>query len=72
MRAGIKMGNTNLVDTCINDGLTDAFHKYHMGITGVLMYMAMSTLSDTENCFHVKNVSFYIWKMHSAKRHQDV
>merc|ERR1712004_540048 len=33
MRAGVKMGDTTLVDTCINDGLTDAFHKYHMGIT---------------------------------------
>ncbi|MEH6940905.1 acetyl-CoA C-acetyltransferase [Bacillus sp. JJ722] len=33
MRAGVKMGNLNLEDTIISDGLTDAFHHYHMGIT---------------------------------------
>lgn len=33
LRFGSKMGNGTLVDTMINDGLTDAFHKYHMGIT---------------------------------------
>ena len=34
MRAGVKMGDVSLVDICIKDGLTDAFHNYHMGITG--------------------------------------
>lgn len=33
MRAGTKMGDATMVDTAICDGLTDAFHKYHMGIT---------------------------------------
>jgi acetyl-CoA C-acetyltransferase len=33
LRAGAKMGNVSLVDTMINDGLTDAFNGYHMGIT---------------------------------------
>lgn len=33
LRAGVKLGNTNLVDTMINDGLTDAFHDIHMGLT---------------------------------------
>ncbi|MGM0209091.1 acetyl-CoA C-acetyltransferase [Enterococcus sp. DIV0421] len=32
-RWGARLGNTNVVDTLVNDGLTDAFHKYHMGIT---------------------------------------
>lgn len=32
-RYGARMGNTKLVDTMVNDGLTDAFHNYHMGIT---------------------------------------
>lgn len=32
-RDGFKMGNTNLVDSMVNDGLTDAYNKYHMGIT---------------------------------------
>ncbi|HVJ48529.1 acetyl-CoA C-acetyltransferase [Desulfitobacterium sp.] len=32
-RTGYRMGNDTLVDTMINDGLTDAFHNIHMGIT---------------------------------------
>lgn len=33
MRTGIKFGDASLKDTLINDGLTDAFNDYHMGIT---------------------------------------
>src|ERR687896_747672 len=33
MRGGTKMGNLELVDTMIKDGLTDVFNGYHMGIT---------------------------------------
>ena len=32
-RDGQRMGDWKLVDTMINDGLTDAYAKYHMGIT---------------------------------------
>lgn len=32
-RFGQRMGNGKLIDTMIEDGLTDAFNKYHMGIT---------------------------------------
>ncbi|OMH32043.1 acetyl-CoA C-acetyltransferase [Motiliproteus sp. MSK22-1] len=32
-RNGQKMGNWNMVDTMITDGLWDAFNDYHMGIT---------------------------------------
>lgn len=32
-RYGARMGNTQLLDMMVNDGLTDAFHGYHMGIT---------------------------------------
>ena len=33
LRNGIKMGNFELVDTMIKDGLWDAFNGYHMGTT---------------------------------------
>ncbi|HEY0901512.1 MAG TPA: acetyl-CoA C-acetyltransferase, partial [Micavibrio sp.] len=33
LRGGTKMGNAEMVDTMIKDGLWDAFHGYHMGIT---------------------------------------
>lgn len=32
-RFGMKMGNDTIVDTMIHDGLWDAFHDYHMGVT---------------------------------------
>lgn len=32
-RYGYRMGNAPVVDTLINDALTDAFNNYHMGIT---------------------------------------
>jgi len=33
VRNGIKMGNIQAIDHMVCDGLTDAFNKYHMGIT---------------------------------------
>ena len=33
LRNGTKMGNAELVDTMLKDGLWDAFHGYHMGNT---------------------------------------
>ncbi|KAG9282919.1 acetyl-CoA acetyltransferase, cytosolic [Astyanax mexicanus] len=33
MRAGVKMGDASLQDSIVADGLTDAFHNCHMGIT---------------------------------------
>lgn len=33
LRSGVKMGNGELDDSMIRDGLWDAFHDYHMGIT---------------------------------------
>jgi acetyl-CoA C-acetyltransferase len=33
LRNGVKMGDAQMVDTMIKDGLWDAFHGYHMGTT---------------------------------------
>lgn len=33
LRDGKKLGDTQLIDTMIKDGLWDAFHGYHMGVT---------------------------------------
>lgn len=32
-RYGYRMGNATMLDTMVNDALTDAFNHYHMGIT---------------------------------------
>ncbi|MGH6892254.1 MAG: acetyl-CoA C-acetyltransferase [Dongiaceae bacterium] len=33
LRGGVKMGDAQMIDTMIKDGLWDAFNGYHMGIT---------------------------------------
>lgn len=33
LRTGTKMGNAEMIDTMVNDGLWDMFNNYHMGIT---------------------------------------
>ena len=33
LRDGKKLGDVKLIDTMIKDGLYDAFHNYHMGVT---------------------------------------
>uniref|UniRef100_A0A8C5LG38 Acetyl-CoA acetyltransferase, cytosolic n=1 Tax=Jaculus jaculus TaxID=51337 RepID=A0A8C5LG38_JACJA len=33
LRTGVRMGEVSLADSILCDGLTDAFHDYHMGIT---------------------------------------
>ena len=33
LRDGKKLGDAEIIDTMIKDGLWDAFHGYHMGIT---------------------------------------
>jgi acetyl-CoA C-acetyltransferase len=33
LRAGLRIGNGELIDTMVRDGLWDAFNDYHMGIT---------------------------------------
>ncbi|NOI67173.1 acetyl-CoA C-acetyltransferase [Vibrio sp. 99-8-1] len=32
-RRGVRMGHQTVEDSIIKDGLTDAFHQYHMGVT---------------------------------------
>lgn len=35
LRVAHRMGDAQMVDTMIHDGLTDAFNSVHMGITGL-------------------------------------
>ena len=38
LRDGKKLGDTEMTDTMIKDGLWDAFHGYHMGITAEICF----------------------------------
>ncbi|HOO51346.1 MAG TPA: acetyl-CoA C-acetyltransferase [Alphaproteobacteria bacterium] len=51
MRNGTKMGNAELVDTMIKDGLWDAFNGYHMGITAENVAEKFSLTRDDQDGF---------------------
>ncbi|BBC99845.1 MULTISPECIES: acetyl-CoA C-acetyltransferase [Sphingobium] len=53
LRAGQKMGNLSLVDTMIQDGLTDAFNGYHMGITAENLAEKYQITREEQDAFAV-------------------
>ncbi|MBB5685515.1 acetyl-CoA C-acetyltransferase [Sphingobium boeckii] len=55
LRAGQKMGNVQLVDTMISDGLTDAFNQYHMGITAENVADQCQVTREQQDVFAVRS-----------------
>ena len=53
MRNGVKMGNYEMVDTMIKDGLWDAFNGYHMGTTAENVAEQWQITRDTQDEFAV-------------------
>jgi acetyl-CoA C-acetyltransferase len=55
LRGGKKLGNATMIDTMINDGLWDAFHNYHMGITAENVATKFQVKRDDQDKFAVKS-----------------
>src|SRR4249919_2660888 len=55
LRAGVKMGNFELVDTMIKDGLWDAFNGYHMGTTAENVAKQFQITRGQQDEFAVKS-----------------
>src|SRR5688572_29479685 len=53
LRNGVKMGNFDMVDTMIKDGLWDAFNGYHMGNTAENVARQWQITRDTQDQFAV-------------------
>lgn len=51
LRSGVKMGNMQAVDHMVNDGLTDAFGEYHMGITAENVAKRLSITREAQDAF---------------------
>jgi len=51
LRAGTKMGDSQMVDTMIKDGLWDAFNGYHMGITAENIAEQFQITRDEQDAF---------------------
>ena len=54
LRAGVKMGTAEMLDTMLKDGLWDAFHGYHMGTTAenVAQRWQLTRTEQDEFAFH--------------------
>ena len=51
LRNGTKMGTAEMIDSMIKDGLTDAFHGYHMGITAENVAQRWQLTRDEQDAF---------------------
>lgn len=55
MRNGTKFGDASLEDTMMKDGLTDAFHAYHMGITAENVAKQWHVSREEQDLFAVRS-----------------
>ncbi len=55
LRPGTKMGDMQLVDTMIKDGLTDVFNGYHMGITAENLAEQYQVTRGEQDTFAVRS-----------------
>ena len=53
MRAGTKMGDIKFMDSMLKDGLFDAFHGYHMGVTAENVASQWQISRDEQDKFAV-------------------
>jgi len=53
MRSGQRMGDFQMIDTMIKDGLWDAFNGYHMGITAENVAEQFQITRDAQDAFAV-------------------
>ena len=55
LRGGVKMGNFEMIDTMIKDGLWDAFNGYHMGNTAENVARQWQITREQQDEFAVKS-----------------
>ena len=55
LRDGKKLGNIEMTDTMIKDGLWDAFHGYHMGVTAENVATKFQVTRDDQDKFALKS-----------------
>ncbi len=51
LRSGTKMGSAEMQDTMLRDGLLDAFHGYHMGVTAENIAQRWQLSRDEQDAF---------------------
>jgi acetyl-CoA C-acetyltransferase len=55
VREGLRMGDGTIVDSMIHDGLWDAFHDVHMGLTGERVSEQYKVTREQMDCYAVES-----------------
>ena len=55
MRRGQKLGDVSMIDSMVNDGLTDPTHRYHMGITAENVAAACKVSRADQDAFALES-----------------
>ena len=55
LREGKKLGDSEMIDTMIKDGLWDAFHGYHMGVTAENVATKFQVTRDDQDKFALQS-----------------
>ncbi|HUL71941.1 MAG TPA: acetyl-CoA C-acetyltransferase [Vicinamibacterales bacterium] len=55
VREGLRMGDGTIVDSMIRDGLWDAFHDVHMGLTGEHVSEKYKVTREQQDCYAVES-----------------
>jgi acetyl-CoA C-acetyltransferase len=55
LRNGVRMGNGQLIDDMINDGLTDVFNNYHMGVTAENVAKKFNLTREMQDVFALES-----------------
>lgn len=55
LRNGVRMGPGTLIDNMVNDGLSDVFNKYHMGVTAENVAEQFGITREMQDIFAVES-----------------
>jgi acetyl-CoA C-acetyltransferase len=65
-RTGYRLGNGELIDSMINDGLWDKYENYHMGLTGELVAEKYSITREEQDRYSAESHKKAVNAMNSA------
>ncbi len=71
-RWGAKMGNKNMIDLLVHDGLTDIFNNYHMGITAENLAAKYNITREEQDAFAVASQNKTEAAMAAGKFNQEI
>jgi acetyl-CoA C-acetyltransferase len=64
LRNGVKMGDAQMIDTMIKDGLWDAFNGYHMGVTAENVAQRWQITREQQDAFAAQSQ----WRAEAAQK----